>query len=66
MSNLSEAIVWMMRLVLAAGLDRGAWLCIGHIMLRARPDKTVELEHFATFALLVLLLTTLGGFLHAG
>jgi hypothetical protein len=30
-----------------------------------RPEKTRELDRFVTFALLVLLLTTLGGFLHA-
>jgi len=61
----TEAAVWLVRLVLVAGLGWGAWLCIGHILLPARSEKTLDLEHFATFALLVLLITTLGGFLHA-
>jgi hypothetical protein len=38
---------------------------VGHLLLPERPQKMLEMEHFATFALLVLLFTTLGGFLHA-
>ena len=66
MADLADAVVWIMRLVLVAGLAWGGWLCVGHLLLPARPEKTLDVEHFATFALLVLLLTTLGGFLHAG
>ena len=66
MADLADAVVWTMRLVLVAGLGWGAWLCVGHLLLPARPEKTFNFEHFATFALLVLLLTTVGGFLHAG
>jgi len=62
----ADTLVWIIRLVLFAGLAWGAWLCIGHTLLPARPEKTLQFEHFATFALLVLLLTTLGGMLHAG
>jgi hypothetical protein len=65
MAELSDAVVWIVRLVLVAGLGWGAWLCVGHLLLPARPQKMLEMEHFATFALLVLLFTTLGGFLHA-
>jgi hypothetical protein len=35
-------------------------------MLPARSQKLLQFEHFATFALLVLLFSTLGGVLHAG
>jgi hypothetical protein len=61
-----EALVWFIRLVLLAGLAWGAWLCIDYSLLPARPQKTLALEHFATFALLVLLLSTLGVLLQAG
>jgi len=66
MAELSDAVVWIVRLVLVAGLGWGAWLCVGHLLLPARPQKALDIEHFATFALLVLLLTTFGGLLHAG
>ena len=64
-ADLGEALVWTVRLVLLAGLCWGAWLCIGPEILPARADQGVRLERFATFALLVLLLTTLGGIVRA-
>ena len=64
--ELADALVWIVRLALFAGLAWGAWLSVGHLLLPARSEKVLQLEHFATFALLVLLLTTLGGLLHAG
>jgi hypothetical protein len=60
-----EALVWTVRLVLLAGLCWGAWLCIGPEILPARAKEGVRLERFATFALLALLLTTLGGIVRA-
>lgn len=65
-ADLADTVVWIMRIVLVAGLCWGAWLCVGHLFLPERSEKTLQLEHFATFALLVLLVTTLGGLLHAG
>ncbi len=65
MSDFGEALVWTVRLVLLAGLCWGAWLCIGPEILPARTADGVRLERFATFALLVLLLTTLGGIVRA-
>jgi hypothetical protein len=65
-TDLADALVWIVRVALFAGLAWGAWLCIGHIFLPARSEKTLQFEHFATFAVLILLLTTLGGALHAG
>ncbi|HVJ13037.1 MAG TPA: hypothetical protein VNC62_15810 [Burkholderiales bacterium] len=65
MSDFGEALVWTVRLVLLAGLCWGAWLCIGPEILPAGADQGVRLERFATFALLVLLLTTLGGIVRA-
>jgi len=64
-ADLGEALIWTVRLELLAGLCWGAWLCIGPEILPARADQGVRLERFATFALLVLLLTTLGGIVRA-
>jgi hypothetical protein len=65
--DMADALVWVLRLVLITGLAWGAWLCIDDALLAARPDKMFGVEHFATFALVVLLLiSTLGGILHAG
>jgi hypothetical protein len=65
-AEVADAVVWILRLALFGGLCWGAWLCIGHVFLPARSEKSLQFEHFATFALLVLLFTTLGGLLHAG
>jgi hypothetical protein len=65
-TDLADALVWIVRIVLLAGLCWGAWLCVSHVFLPARSEKALQLEHFATFVLLVLLLTTIGGVLHAG
>jgi hypothetical protein len=65
--NLADTLVWMLRAGLFAGLAWGAWLCIDELLLPGRPERVPGLEHFATFALVVLLLiSTLGGILHAG
>ncbi len=61
-----EVFLWVIRALILSGLAWGAWLCISHPFLPARSEKTLQYEHFATFALLVLLLTTIGGVLHAG
>ena len=63
--ELVEALVWMIRVLLFAGLAWGGWLCMGST-LPPRSDKTARLEQVATFALLVLLFTTLGSMLRAG
>ena len=65
LADFGETLVWTVRLVLLAGLCWGAWLCIGPEILPARAQDGVRLERFATFALLVLLLTTLGGIVRA-
>jgi uncharacterized membrane protein (UPF0136 family) len=64
-TDIGEALVWTVRLVLLAGLCWGAWLCIGPEILPTRADEGLRLERFATFALLVLLLTTIGGIVRA-
>ena len=64
--ELANTLVWIIRVALVGGLAWGAWLCIGHLFLPARPEKMLEFEHFATFAVIILILTTLGGALHAG
>jgi hypothetical protein len=64
--NVADALVWTLRVLIIAGLVWGAWLCIADV-LPARSERLLGVEHFATFALLVLLLiSTLGGLLHAG
>jgi hypothetical protein len=65
MWEFGEALVWTVRLVLLAGLCWGGWLCIGPEILPVRAGQGVRLERFATFALLVLLLTTIGGLVRA-
>ena len=65
-ADFADLIVWLIRVVLFAGICWGAWLCFGHIILPARSPKIMQFEHFATFALLVLLFSTLGGLIHAG
>jgi uncharacterized membrane protein YecN with MAPEG domain len=61
-NEFADALVWIIRVALVAGLAWGAWLCIGS----SSPERSEKMfEHFATFAVLVLLLTTLGGAIHA-
>ncbi len=65
----------MARGALFAGLCWGAWLCLGERIGRAKPAKNPAPNHqppehqplkrFATFAVLLLLLTALGGLAHA-
>jgi hypothetical protein len=66
LTDVADALVWVIRLLLLAGLCWGMWLCFAHAFLPERSERTLEFEHFATFALLLLLFTTLGGVLHAG
>ena len=61
--DLSEAFVWLVRMLLVAGLGWGAWLSVGWALPRS--EERVPFEHFATVALLVLLFGTLGGLIHA-
>jgi hypothetical protein len=65
-ADFGDFLVWLIRVVLFSGICWGAWLCFGHFILPARSPKIVHFEHFATFALLVLLFSTLGGLIHAG
>lgn len=66
LAELVDVLVLIVRGALVAGLAWGAWLSLG---LSARPQgapRELRLERFAQLALLVLLLTTIGGLLHAG
>ena len=62
--DFTDLVVWTLRLAVAGGIAWGAWLCVTHTFLPARSLKTIQFEHFATFALLVLLLTTFGNLTH--
>jgi hypothetical protein len=66
MGDFADALVWITRLVLLAGLAWGGWLCIARGALPDEREWAFAIERFAAFALLVLLITTIGGVLHAG
>ena len=71
LAEFAEVLLLIVRGVLFAGLCWGAWLCLGEQIAPARPAKTPPPNHqppnhqplrrFATFAVLLLLLTVLGG-----
>jgi hypothetical protein len=63
-TEFADTLVWLIRR--RSVTSPGDWLCLAPLFFHARPERTLRLEHFATFALLVLVLTTLGGVLHAG
>jgi hypothetical protein len=66
LAELVDVLVWVVRGVLVAGLLWGAWLSLGLAWRPQDAARNFALERFATLALLVLLLTTIGAFLHAG
>lgn len=64
LTDFADLVVWTLRLTVAGGIAWGAWLCLTHTFLPTRSLKTIQFEHFATFALLILLLTTFGTLSH--
>jgi hypothetical protein len=63
-ADFAEILLLAVRGALFAGLCWGAWLCFAE---QAAPEKSAKkppLERFATFAVLVLLLTAFGGMVH--
>jgi hypothetical protein len=64
-NEFADALVWIIRVALVAGLAWGAWLCLGHLILPERSPRMLQLERFATFAVVVLLVGTLGGLMQA-
>jgi hypothetical protein len=72
--ELVEVLLLVVRGALFAGLCWGAWLCLGEQIGPARPAKNPlpihqppnhqPLKRFATVAVLLLLLTALGGLAH--
>ena len=70
-SEFIEVLILMVRGALFAGLCWGAWLCLGKQTAQRRPANSPlpnhqPLKRFATFAVLILLLTALGGLAQAG
>ena len=65
-NDLADAAAWTIRALVLAGLCWGAWLAFSLTFLPAAPQRRLHIEHFATFALLVLLFSALGGVIHAG
>ncbi len=64
LAELVEVFLLVVRGALFAGLCWGAWLCLGERFPAARRAKVPPLKRFASFALLLLLLTALGGLAH--
>jgi hypothetical protein len=64
LTDFADLVMWILRLGVAGGIAWGAWLCLTHTFLPTRSLKRIQFEHFATFALLILLLTTLGNLGH--
>ena len=56
-----EVLLLALRGALFAGLCWGAWLCLGERADAARAGNKRPLERYATFAVLILLLTVFGG-----
>ena len=59
----AEVLLLAVRGALFAGLCWGAWLCFAEQVVPARKPP---FERFATLAVLVLLLTALGGIVQVG
>jgi hypothetical protein len=66
LAELADILVWAVRGALVAGLFWGGWLSLGLAWRPQGEARHFAFERFATLALLVLLLTTIGGLLHAG
>jgi hypothetical protein len=64
-NEVADVLVWIIRVALVAGLAWGLWLCFGHLILPERSPRMLQLERFATFAVVVLLVGTLGGLMQA-
>ena len=60
-SDFIEVLILVVRGALFAGLCWGAWLCLGEQITAARPANPWPLKRFASFAILILLLSALGG-----
>lgn len=66
LAELVDVLVWIVRGALVAGLLWGAWLSLGLAWRPQDAARNFAFERFATLALLVVLLTTIGGLFHAG
>jgi hypothetical protein len=75
-SEFVEVLILVVRGALFAGLCWGAWLCLGEQSAQRRPANSPPPDHqppnhhplkrFATFAVLLLVLTAVGGLVQAG
>lgn len=66
LAELVDVLVWIVRGILVAGLCWGAWLSFGPASPPESAPQDFRFERFATLALLVLLLSTIGGLIHSG
>ena len=63
-ADFAEILLLAVRGALFAGLCWGAWLCFAEQVAPEKAAKKPPLERFATFAVLVLLLTAFGGMVY--
>jgi hypothetical protein len=61
LADLAEVLLLVIRGALLAGLCWGAWLGLGERVRTPQAGNNRPLERFATFAVLILLLTAIGG-----
>jgi hypothetical protein len=66
LAEMVDFLVWVVRGVLVAGLCWGAWLSFGSASRPQQGTQDFWFARYATLALLVLLLTSVGGLFHAG
>ena len=64
--DLAEVLLLAIRGALLAGLCWGAWLCFAQQVAPEKTARKPRLERFATFAVLVLLMTALGSIAQVG
>ena len=64
-ADVAEVLLLAVRGALFAGLCWGAWLCFAEQVVPEKSARKPPLERFATFAVLVLLLTAFGGMVYA-
>ena len=65
LTDFADLLAWILRLGVAGGIAWGAWLCLTHTFLPTSSLKRIQFEHFATFALLIMLLTSFGSLIHS-
>jgi hypothetical protein len=56
MGEIADSLTWLVRVGIGAGVLWGGWLCVSDAFLPSRTPKLLEMEQFASFALVILAL----------